>query len=497
MKSELFVSRLGGRTWALLLEDGDAVEFRVDDGRAEGVVGRLVKGRVTKVLPGMQAAFLDIGMEKDAFLHVSDLVLPAGRGDAETAGEAPIQDRVKPGRDLLVQIIRDAIRSKGARVTSRISLPGRYLVYMPHSSLRGVSRKVANEEERVRLKQVAASLKPPGGFIVRTAGVEAGEEALRADAAWLAATWKKIQDDYETARTPSVIHPELDLLLRLLRGAPRDGFDAIYVDREEDYDRAVEYLRPLDPAMAAHVRLFAGAESMFESFGLDTEIEKALRPRVWLKSGGYLVIEPTEALVSIDVNTGKFVGKKRPQETILRTNLEAAAEIGRQLRLRDLGGIIVVDFIDMNRDESRRKVIAALQDALRKDRARTKVVGISELGLLQLTRKRTRPGVGRLLTRECPACSGRGRIRKPELVVADMIREVRRIQASVGAEEFTVRAHPDLLDELLLEMQSDPGEPGREMLNRVRMEPDAGMGPDAFDVMSTRPRSAETVKKDA
>jgi ribonuclease G len=481
VKSELFVSRFGGRTWAVLREDGITVELRVDDDQSESVVGRLMKGRVAKVLPGMQAAFIDIGLEKDAFLHIKDLHLP---GDSR-AGSGPIQDRLKPGRELLVQIERDSMRSKGVRVSCQVTLPGRYLVHMPHSSLRSVSRKVRDENERSRLKQIVRDLPLEGGFIVRTAGMGAEEEAFQADAAWLAAIWTQISEEYETARTPAVIHQELDMLLRLLRGAPRDGFETIWVDREEDYERAVEYLRNLDPAMASKVRLHIEEPSLFEAHELDTDIAKALHARVWLKSGGYIVIEPTEALVSIDVNTGKYVGKRRPEETILRTNLEAAAEIGRQLRLRDLGGIIVVDFIDMEKSESRRKVIEAMQESLRSDRARTKVVGISELGLLQLTRKRTRSGPGRLLTRDCPSCGGLGRIRQQATVAYEVIREISHMKTILGPRQFTVRAHPDVLDAILLELQNDPAQSGDEVLKKVRLEGDGAMSPDTYDVMST------------
>jgi len=377
------------------------------------------------------------------------------------------------------------MRSKGVRVSCQVTLPGRYLVHMPHSTLRGVSRKVRDENERTRLKQIVQELPWEGGFIVRTAGMDAEPEAFQADAAWLAAIWKRICQEYEAARTPAVIHDELDLLLRLLRGAPRDGFETIWVDREEDYDRAVEYLRNLDPAMASKVRLHVEQRSLFEAHGLDAEIAKVLLPKVWLKSGGYLVIEPTEALISIDVNTGKFVGKSRPQETILRTNLEAAAEIGRQLRLRDLGGIIVVDFIDMDSAASRRKVIEAVQESLRTDRARTKVVGISELGLLQLTRKRTRSGPGRLLTRECPSCGGRGRIRQQATVAHEVIREISDMKEVLGPRLFTVRAHPDVLDAILLAIQNDPAQSGEEALKKVRLEVDGAMSPDTYDVMST------------
>ena len=504
MKSELFVSRFAGRTWSVLREAGETVELRVDDGQSEGLVGRLVKGRVSKVLPGIQSAFLDIGLDRDAFLHVADLLLPGEIVTVDPAGgedladlqavrtvlrrragsRAPIQDRLKAGRELLVQIERDAIRSKGARVSCHITLPGRYLVYLPQTGIRAVSRRIREGGERERLGEIVKSLPQQGGFIVRTAGAGAGEEAFRADAEWLASTWKDVGRETDRAVAPATIHQELDLLLRLLRSAPRDGFETIWVDREEDYTRAVEYLGQLDPAMAARVRLHAGEVSLFESHGFDEEIERAMRPRVWLKSGGYLVIEPTEALVSIDVNTGKYVGKSRPEETILKTNLEAAAAIGRQLRLRDLGGIVVVDFIDMEKEENRRQVSEALVVALKSDPARTKVGGVGEFGLLQLTRKRTRSGFARILTRSCPRCAGLGRVRRSETVAAEAIEEIRRIGGELGSGRFLVRAHPDVAESILLELQSGTGPVNALVPDRIEIREDDSLNPEVYELVA-------------
>ncbi len=504
MKSELFVSRFAGRTWAVLREAGDVAELRVDDGQPEGLVGRLVKGKVTKVLPGIQSAFLDIGLDRDAFLHVADLLLPGETGFVDPSGDedladlqavrtvlrrrggsaVPIQDRLKVGRELLVQIERESIRSKGARVSCHITLPGRYLVYLPQTGIRAVSRRIRVASERERLGAIVKALPQPGGFIVRTAGAGAGEAAFQADAEWLAATWKEVLDETGRAAAPATIHDELDLLLRLLRSAPRDGFETIWVDREVDYSRAVDYLRNLDPAMASRVRLHAGDHSLFEAHGLDEEIDRAMRPRVWLKSGGYLVIEPTEALVSIDVNTGKYVGKSRPEETILKTNLEAAAVIGRQLRLRDLGGIIVIDFIDMESPESRRKVTEALIEALKSDPARTKVGGLGEFGLLQLTRKRTRSAFARLLTRPCPRCAGLGRVRRSETVAAEAIEEILRIGVGLSSGRFVVRAHPDVAESILLELQSGSGPVNDLIPDRIEVREDDSLNPEVYELVA-------------
>lgn len=504
MKTELFVSRFAGRTWSVLREAGEAVELRVDDGQPEGVVGRLVKGRVTKVLPGIQSAFLDIGLDRDAFLHVADVLLPGETGHVDRAGnedladlqavrtvlrrrvggQTPIQDRLKAGRELLVQIERDAIGSKGARVSCHLTLPGRYLVYLPQTGIRAVSRRIREPEERERLKEIVQALPQPGGFIVRTAGAGAGGDAFRADAEWLAAIWKDVLTQAGGAKAPATIHQELDLLLRLLRSAPRDGFETIWVDREQDYRRAVAYLRNLDPAMASRVRLHAGEPSLFELHGLNEEIHRAMGPRVWLKSGGTLVIEPTEALVSIDVNTGKYVGKSSPEDTILKTNLEAAAAIGRQLRLRDLGGIVVIDFIDMEHRENRRMVREELVEALKSDPARTKVGALGEFGLLQLTRKRTRSGFARLLTRPCPRCSGLGRVRRSETVAAEAVEEIRRIGDDLGAGRFKVRAHPDVAESILLELQSGSGPVSALVPDRIEVQEDDSLNPEVYEVVA-------------
>jgi len=534
MANELFVSRFAGRTWAAVRVDGRTTELRVETrASSRATVGRIVKARVTRVLPGIQVAFVDVGLERDGFLHVSDLVLPGeepvepaahavpagpagepsdigptdeeleaaieaeqrgatapaagpdGSFDRATARSAPIQDRLREGRELLVQITREPIRSKGPRVSAYLTVPGRMLVYMPMSRLRGVSRRIRDEDERRRLRAVLQALPHPGGFILRTAGANVDEEAVRGDADRLVREWRDVLARGEFARAPAVVRDEGDLLARLLRDAPEGGYDRVVVDRPEMHDLAVAALRGTDPrggeALAARVELHEGERPLFESHALDQDVERAMRPRVWLKSGGYIVIEPTEALVSIDVNTGKYVGTTRPEETVLRTNLEAAVEIARQLRLRDLGGIIVVDFIDMDRAASRRSVLDALENALADDRARTKIVGISELGLVQLTRKRTRPGLGSLLTRPCPACQGNGRVKGVETVAWEALREVHRTLPLLRPERVTVRAQPEVLREFAALWHGQEPPEGIERA-LVRLEEDPALDPESFDV---------------
>ncbi len=513
LSSELLVSRAGGRTCTALREDGVTVELRVEDDRVALAVGHIVKARVSKVLPGIQSAFLDVGQDRDAFLHVNDLLLPGEPQPAHRASDAgatvdsdvvaegdpdgaalrrshrdgptspPIQDRLKEGRELVVQVVREALGGKGPRVTCFVSLPGRYLVHAPQSSFRGVSRRIQGPEERQRLKDILAEIPETcGGLIVRTAGEGAEASAFEADARFLADTWAAIEARIGSAPVPSVLHTDLDLLLRSLRDAPTGSIRRVVVDDERMYQAGRRYLHEIDPTLAARVQCHAGPPSLFDATGVSVDLEKALRPRVWLNSGGTIVIEQTEALVSIDVNTGKFVGARRPDETVLKTNLEAADEIAHQLRLRDLGGIIVVDFIDMDRVEHKHLVIAALEKALQRDRSRTKIVGLSELGLLQLTRKRTRLGIGAALTRECVSCSGTGRTKTVQTVAHDALSEVQRVAASFSSGELTVRIHPEVARALRLALQTAAPLVDAALVARLNIVDDPGSRPDQFDV---------------
>jgi ribonuclease G len=514
LSNELLVSRAGGRTCTALREDGVTVELRVEDERAALAVGHIVKARVSKILPGIQSAFLDVGLERDAFLHVNDLLLPGEapppplvafpgaaanepevgtEGDAEsftmrrphrelTAGP-PIQDRLKEGRELVVQVVREALGGKGPRVTCFIALPGRYLVHAPQASFRGVSRRIRDPEEKQRLRDILAALPESfGGFIVRTAGEGAGASAFEADARFLVETWTAIAAKIGRTPAPSLLHADLDLFLRSLRDAPTASLGRVVVDDERMHRAGRDYLREIDPELASRLHRHLGPDSLFDATGVSQDIEKALRPRVWLNSGGTIVIEQTEALVSIDVNTGKFVGARRPEDTVLKTNLEAAKEIAHQLRLRDLGGIIVVDFIDMDRPEHRHLVIEALEKALQRDRSRTKVVGLSELGLLQLTRKRTRLGIGAALTRECVSCSGTGRMKTLETVAYDALFEVRRVASSFPTGEVTIRTHPDVARALRLALQTAAPIVDASLVERLRVLDDPDARVDQFDV---------------
>jgi ribonuclease G len=477
LSTELLVSRVGGRTCTALRENGVTVELRVEDERMPLSVGQIIKARVSKILPGIQSAFLDVGQERDAFLHTTDLLLPgesappplaavegAFTHDAEDGGEVdaetlpmrrsqrrvqdgpPIQDRLKEGRELVVQVVREAFGGKGPRVTCFITLPGRYLVHAPDEPFRGVSRRIQDPDERQRLRDILAGLpEGAGGFIVRTAGAGAAAEAFQADARFLVNAWRSIEARVGSSPAPSVLHGDLDLFLRALRDAPRGSYDSVVVDDERLHRAGRDYLREIDPQLAARLQQHVGAESLFDATDVSQDIEKALRPRVWLSSGGTIVIEQTEALVSIDVNTGKFVGTRRPEETVLRTNLEAAEEIARQLRLRDLGGIIVVDFIDMEERRNRERVLSALQQALDQDKAPSKALSFNEFGLVCITRKRTKQALERVLCQPCPSCTGSGMVKSIPTLCYEIQNEARKMAvATPDNPNLTLRVHPEI-----------------------------------------------------
>jgi len=430
------------------------------------IVGSIYRGVVTNVLPGMQAAFVDIGLAKDAFLYAGDYTADLGgelRDAAEVADEeadadvdvdeeprrearAPIEEMLRKGQEIVVQVSKESLGTKGARITSFISLPGRHLVYMPQATHVGVSRRIRDEAERDRLRAVVRGLNPPpGGFIVRTNAEGKGEAELRADVEFLGRLWSQVHSRQEHAKAPAVLHEEGDLIFRVVRDLLTPDVDEFLVDSREMHERCLGAVQTLVPALADRVKLHEGPAPLFDAFGVDKDIEKALRRRVWLKSGGYIVIDHTEALVSIDVNTGKYVGKRDFEQTVLKINLESVAEIVRQIRLRDLGGIIIIDFIDMEVPEHRDQVYKALKKALADDKARTNVLEISELGLVEMTRKRVRQDLRSLLTMPCPTCRGNGVIKADATLAAEIFRAVQAKARESGAREVVVRAHPDVV----------------------------------------------------
>jgi ribonuclease G len=410
MSYEFLFSRIDGRQWMARREDGSVVELRVEQDDDEVHSGCIVKGRVSNVLPGIQAAFIDIGGDRSVFLHANDL--PASD---EARARIPIEERLREGHEVVVQVVREGRGEKRARASCNLTIPGRMLVLVPGITRNAVSRRIPDRDERARIQSILEELPVEDcGWIARTAAVGADRQRLECEAERMLEAWRELRARRDDSSAPSVLLREPDLLTEVLRDSPSEELEAIVVDDADDRQRALDFLQTVDPLAASKIRLHTGEVGLFEAEGIDAEVDRALRPRVWLKSGGYLIIEETEALVSVDVNTGKFLGKRDFETTVLRTNLEAAREIARQLRLRGLGGIIVVDLIDMRGREDRNEVLAAFEEELRKDPARTRVEGISELGLLQLTRKLARPGIAHQLTRPCRECKGRGRVRRGE-----------------------------------------------------------------------------------
>jgi ribonuclease G len=459
-RKEIIVNATPLETRVAVVEEGALTEIFIERENSRGTVGNIYKGRVTKVLPGMQSSFVDIGLERDAFLYVADHFgsheeyerfwgIEEGGGDADNGGKprrhGHIEDVLKEGQEILVQVSKEAIAAKGARITSYVSLPGRFVVLMPSVDYVGVSRKIESDKERRRLKQMVSSLKRDEyGWIVRTEGAGKGREEFEADLNYLRRLWDDIRRKAEQAKAPALVHRDLDLVCKILRDQFSADFDRVLIDNEAVHRQALEFMRAVQPANVRRVQLYSRATPIFEEMGIEPELEKALKSRVWLKSGGCIVINQTEALVAIDVNTGKYVGKRRLEDTVLKTNLEAVEEVCRQLRLRDLGGIIVVDLIDMEEHRNRRKVQEAFEEALKRDRAKTKLLQISEFGLVEITRQRTKKSLGHLLTQSCPYCLGSGHIRSVETLCLDIQRELRKLSPALEGTEVLVRVHPDV-----------------------------------------------------
>ncbi|TVR57057.1 MAG: Rne/Rng family ribonuclease [Gemmatimonadales bacterium] len=462
------------------MEDDHLVELMLDRADQGRLVGDIYLGRVDAVLPGIQAAFVDIGAEKAGFLHVSDLVTDEeededanGDGEDRSGGNGrrrrsrklpPIQEQLSRGDTVIVQVTKEPISTKGPRLTAQISLPGRFLVYMPFSSHVGVSRKIDQREERARLRQIAREVLPAdsGGVIIRTVGEELTQAKFEGEFKRLHATWSKIKRRADSSKAPALVHREARLISGVIRDLFSDKFDALVVDNPEVHNEIVQYVRGVDPDLLERVRLDRDRIPLFDRFQIEEEIREAFQRKVNLPSGGYIIVEPTEALVSIDVNTGRFTGKGRkdPEETILKTNLDAAREIARQLRLRDIGGIIVVDFIDMESQENRDRVIHELRSHLGRDRARTKAFAVSDLGLVEMTRQRVRPSLFQTLTRACEHCGGSGRVFTSPTVVRRVERSLKRAAASGEEKSILVRVHPEVA---LHVMEEEP-----DFLSRIR-----------------------------
>jgi ribonuclease G len=488
------------QTRIAILEDDRLTEIFVEHRRHRGLVGNVYKGRVTRVLPGMQAAFVDVGLERDAFLYVSDVASDVEAieelelGDASheepanhtPAGGAPsIDELLKPGQEIIVQVVKDPLPNKGARISTHVTLPGRYLVLLPTVRHFGVSRRIEDEEERERLLSVLHQMQVAnGGLIVRTVGEGKGHEEFESDLAYLTRLWEKTRQRAGKVSAPTLLHQDLDLALRVVRDLLRQDFSVLWVDGEETYERIVEFLDQVHPALVGKVKLFRQGATLFEQFGIEDQIEAALKSKVWLKSGGYIVINPTEALVAIDVNTGRFVGQTNLEDTVLQTNLEAISEIVRQIRLRDLGGIIVIDLIDMVEQAHREQVFASLEAEIKKDRAKTKVLNISEFGLVEITRKRSRANLERLLTQTCPYCGGRGRIKSIDTICLNLRKELLRMRdRRFGHGELLLRVHPEIARALQQEERAILEELERTLGVHILLQSDPELHHERFDIV--------------
>ncbi|WP_053961058.1 Rne/Rng family ribonuclease [Sulfobacillus thermosulfidooxidans] len=443
---ELLVNYEPHESRLAILEAGQLVEFYIERDDEEQSAGNIYKGKVENVLPGMRAAFVNLGLEKNGFLYVDD----AHAEERDHKKSRPIQDVLKVGQEIVVQIVKEAIGNKGARVTTNISLPGRYLVLTPYSETIGVSRRIDSERERERLRSIAEKIRPKGmGLIVRTVAEGASQKALIRDLAYLRRMWTRIKHKARVMRAPALLHREASLIARTIRDHLDESVDRFVIDDEQAFYRAREIAETISPALKHRIELDNGTVPLFELRGVEAELDRAVKRRVWLKCGGYLVIDETEALTVIDVNTGKNVGSTDLSDTVLATNKEAAIEIARQLRLRDISGIVIIDFIDMENEEDQAEVLKTFQRALRHDRTRVTVLGLTRLGLLEMTRKKVRESLLNQLTRVCPQCDGRGHVLSEE-VIARRLRQriVERLKES-GAEAILAEANPAIASHLI------------------------------------------------
>ncbi len=486
MREELLVNVTPREVRAALLENGVLQEVYIERASRRGLVSNIYKGRVSRVLPGMQAAFIDIGIERTAFLHASDIARNPHDADADDEIETNIRDLVQEGDELLVQVLKDPLGTKGARLTTHITIPSRYIVLMPQSDGVGVSARIEDDDERERLRASMESiidLESSSGFIVRTAAEGASTDALRADMLFLERLWEAIEEASASASATELVHEDLPLAIRVLRDLLGSETERVRIDSEPVYTRMKEFAERFMPQKSSIIDRYTGERPIFDLYGIDDEIERALERKVPLKSGGYLIFDQTEAMTTIDVNTGAYVGHRNLEETIFRTNLEAAVAIARQLRLRNLGGIIIIDFIDMVEAEHRRQVSQALAGRLAGDHAKTQVMEVSPLGLVEMTRKRSRESLEHVLCQACPSCEGRGYVKTPESVCYEIFREILRQHGQFEFQELLVLARPGVIERLLDEESASVAELEELTGSPIRLQSEGLYAPDQFDVV--------------
>jgi ribonuclease G len=531
MTKEMIISSSAHETRVAILEEDQVAEIFIERERSRGVVGNLYKGRVSKVLPGMQSAFIDLGLERDGFLYVTDVIAPTeeldrfeteeddpasrganpsgspggpdkirppgrrgergDRGDRDKGPEPKIEELLKEGQEIIVQVAKEPLGTKGARLTSHATMPGRFLVFMPTVDHVGVSRKIESREERSRLRGIVREFREQhgftGGLIIRTAASGRAKEDIVSDLSYFHRVWTEIRQKSESSRAPAVVFREQSLVAKLLRDLLTEDFTAIRIDNDVEYRRICELVERIMPALAPKVKLYEKEYPIFEEYGVQAEIDRALRSKVWLKSGGSIVINQTEALVAIDVNTGRYVGKKtagRLEDTILKTNLEAVKEIIRQIRLRDLGGIIVLDFIDMEEKKNRQKVFQTVEQELRKDRAPSKALQVSDFGLVIITRKRVKQSLERVLTEPCPYCAGSAVIKSSSTICYEILSEVKKISADLNGQSLVLRVNPDIARALRDEERAVFKDLKQSLGREIAVRSDAQLHHEQFDLMA-------------
>lgn len=494
MSEEILINVTPQETRVAVVENGVLQEVCIERTRNRGLVGNIYKGRVSRVMPGMDAAFVDIGLSKAAFLHASDVAANAcatlERKEAshrENNDGVSIMQLLREGQDLLVQVVKDQLGTKGARLTTHITIPSRYLVLMPNSTNIGVSTKIEDEDARQRLKQVveqlAQQMDTHCGYILRTAAEGTSEEALGRDMQFLQQLWSKISQRAAAASAGSEVYADLPLVLRLLRDLVGDELEKVRIDSRESLVKVNEFVESLVPELAGRIELYRAGRPIFDLYNIEDEIQKALQRKVQLKSGGYLIIDQTEAMTTIDVNTGGFLGHRNLEETTYKTNMEAVQAIARQLRLRNLGGIIIIDFIDMNEEEHKRQVMRALDNVLAKDHAKTQMCSVSPLGLVEMTRKRTRESLENTLCEPCSTCNGRGSLKTAQTVCYELFREILREARQYESRELLVLASQEVVDLLLDEESTSLAELEEFIAKTIKLQVEALYTQERFDVV--------------
>src|SRR5438876_7151641 len=515
MNKEMIVSSNGHETIVAILEEDLVAEIFVERERQRGVVGNVYKGRVSKVLPGMQSSFIDIGLERDGFLYVDDVIntmeefdklaadeeedratgtegaRPKDRNGDRERPKPKIEDLLREGQEILVQVVKEPLGTKGARLTSHVTMAGRFLVFMPTVDHVGVSRKIESRDERGRLRGIVREFRDArgftGGVIIRTAAAGRPKEDIVSDLEAFHKIWMEIRQRMDASRAPAVLFREQSIVSRLLRDLLTEDYQAIRIDNQTEYQRVLELVERIMPSLAPKVKLYAKPFPIFDEYGIQGEIDKALKSKVWLKSGGSIVINQTEALVAIDVKTGRYVGKKtagRLEDTIVKTNLEAVREIVRQIRLRDLGGIIVLDLIDMEDKKNRQKVLQAVEQELKKDRSPSKALQVSDFGLVIITRKRVKQSLERVLTEPCPYCSGSGVIKSSSTICYEILNEGKTVSPDLNGHRLLLRVNPDIARALQEEEQAVLKDLKQSIGKDVSVKPDVHLHHEQFDLMA-------------